>query len=182
MIYEAVSPQCWRSVVQVLVVRVDIGVVTYESMTPQCGRSVVQVLVVRVDIGVVIYEAMTAQCGRSVVQVLVVRVDIGVVTYEAMTPQCGRSVVQVLVVFIRDSDFYKTQPISIFFFIQYALSHELLSIFPVPKTSEVQFLTCYNKTLSTDYTKGDHTSLTGDHTQADNPSLVRQGATRRVHV
>ena len=52
-----------------------------------------QVLVVRVDIGVVIYEAMTHQCGRSVVQVLIVRVDIGVVTYEAMTPQCGRSVV-----------------------------------------------------------------------------------------
>ena len=44
----------------------------------------VQVLVVRVDIGVVIYEAMTLQCGSSVVQVLVVRVDIGVVTYEAM--------------------------------------------------------------------------------------------------
>ena len=35
------------------VIRVDIGVVTYEAMTPQCGRSVVQVLVVRVDIGVV---------------------------------------------------------------------------------------------------------------------------------
>ena len=50
----------------------------------------VQVLVVRVDIGVVIYEAMTPQCGRSVVQVLVVRVDIGMVIYEAMTPQCGR--------------------------------------------------------------------------------------------
>ena len=29
---------------------------SYEAMTPQCGRSVVQVLVVRVDIGVVIYE------------------------------------------------------------------------------------------------------------------------------
>ena len=66
-----------------------IGVVTYEAMTPQCGRSVVQVLVVRVDIGVVIYEAMTAQCGRLVVQVLVVRVDIGVVIYEAMTPSLG---------------------------------------------------------------------------------------------
>ena len=52
------------------------GVVTYEAMTPQCERSVVQVLVVRVDIGVVIYEAMTPQCGRSVVQLLVVRVDI----------------------------------------------------------------------------------------------------------
>ena len=55
--------------VQVLVVRVDIGVVTYEAMTPQCGRSVVQVLVVKVDIGVVIYEAMTPQYGRSLVQV-----------------------------------------------------------------------------------------------------------------
>ena len=54
--------------------------VIYEAMTSQCGRSVVQVLVVRVDIGVVIYKAMTPQCGRSVVQVLVVRVDIGVVT------------------------------------------------------------------------------------------------------
>ena len=64
--------------------------VIYEVMTPQCGRSVVQVLVVRVDLGVVIYEAMTPQCGRSVVQVLVVRADIGVVTSEAMTPQCGR--------------------------------------------------------------------------------------------
>ena len=53
-----------RSVVQVLVFRVDIGVVTYEAMTPQCERSVVQVLVVRVDIGVVIYVAMTTpQCG-----------------------------------------------------------------------------------------------------------------------
>ena len=62
-----------------------IGVVIYEAMTPQCGRSVVQVLVVRVDIGVLTYEAMTPQCGRSVVQFLVVRVDIGVVIYEAMT-------------------------------------------------------------------------------------------------
>ena len=57
--------------VPVLVFRVDIGVVIYEAMTPQCGRSVVLVLVVRVDIGVVIYEAMTPQCGRLVVQVLV---------------------------------------------------------------------------------------------------------------
>ena len=56
-------------------------------------RSVVQVLVVRVDIGMVISEAMTSQYVRSVVQVLVVRVDTGVVTYEAMTPQLGRSVV-----------------------------------------------------------------------------------------
>ena len=80
------TPQCVRSVVQVMVVRVDIGVVTYEAMTPQCVRSVVQVMVVRVDIGVVTYEAMTPQCVRSVVQVLLVRVDKGVVTYEAMTP------------------------------------------------------------------------------------------------
>ena len=70
----------------VLVVRVDIGVVIYEAMTPKCGRSVVQVLVVRVDIGVMTYEAMTPQYGRSVVQVLFVKVDIGVVIYEAMTP------------------------------------------------------------------------------------------------
>ena len=46
---------------------------TYEAMTPQ--RSVVQVLVVVVDIGVLTYEAMTRP-GRSVVQVLVVRLDI----------------------------------------------------------------------------------------------------------
>ena len=51
----------------VVVLRVDIGVVTYEAMTPQCGRSVVQVLVVRVDIVVATYEAMTPRCGRSVV-------------------------------------------------------------------------------------------------------------------
>ena len=89
--YEAMTPQCGRSVVQVMVVRVDKGVVIYEAMTPQCGKSVVQVMVVRVDIGVMIYEAMTSQCRRSVVQVLVVRVDIGVGTYEAMTRQCGRS-------------------------------------------------------------------------------------------
>ena len=38
------------------------GVGTYEAMTPQCGRSVVQVLVVRVDIGV-IYEAMDPSVG-----------------------------------------------------------------------------------------------------------------------
>ena len=53
--------------------------VIYEAMTSQCGRSVVQVLVVRVDIGVVIYETLTPQCGRSVVQVLIVRVDTEVV-------------------------------------------------------------------------------------------------------
>ena len=50
-----------------------IGVVTYEVMTPQCGRSVIRVLVVRVDIRVVTYEAMTPQCERSVVQVLVAK-------------------------------------------------------------------------------------------------------------
>ena len=73
---------------------------TYETMTPHCGRSVVQVLVVRVDIGVVTYEAMTLQCGRSVGQVLVGRVDIGLVTYDtpAMTPPFGSSVVHVLVI------------------------------------------------------------------------------------
>ena len=43
-------------------VRVNKGVGTYEAMTPQCGRSVVQVLVVRVDIGV-IYEAMDPSVG-----------------------------------------------------------------------------------------------------------------------
>ena len=37
----------------------DIGVVTYEAMTPQCWRSVVQILVVIVDIGVMTYEALT---------------------------------------------------------------------------------------------------------------------------
>ena len=47
--------------------------VIYEDMTPQYGRSVVQVLVVTVDIGVVIYEAMTPQCARSVVHVLVIK-------------------------------------------------------------------------------------------------------------
>ena len=66
---------------QVLVVRVDIGVVTYKVMTSQCERSMVQVLVIRVDIGVVTYKAMTSQSGRSVVQVLVIRVDI-IVTHE----------------------------------------------------------------------------------------------------
>ena len=45
------------------VVRVDIGVVTFEALTPQCGSSVVQVLVVRVDIGVVTNEAMTPLYG-----------------------------------------------------------------------------------------------------------------------
>ena len=33
-----------------MVIRVDRGVVSYEAMTPKCGRSVVQILVVRVDI------------------------------------------------------------------------------------------------------------------------------------
>ena len=37
----------------------------YEAMTSQCGKSVVQVLFVRVDIEVLTYEAMTPQC-RSV--------------------------------------------------------------------------------------------------------------------
>ena len=45
------------------VVKLDIGVVTLAAMTPQCGRSVVQVLVVRMDIEVVMYEAMTPSVG-----------------------------------------------------------------------------------------------------------------------
>ena len=49
--------------VHFLVVRVDIGVAIYEAMTPHCVRSVVQVLVVRVDIGVVTYKAMTPSVG-----------------------------------------------------------------------------------------------------------------------
>ena len=55
--------------VQVLDFRIDIGAVIYEAMTPQCGRSVVKVLIVRVYIGVVtyMYEDITPQCGRSVV-------------------------------------------------------------------------------------------------------------------
>ena len=89
--YEAMTPQCGRSVLQVLVVRVDIGAATKKAMTPKCDRSVVQVQVVRMDIGVVTYEDMTPKCDRSVVQALVVRVDIGVVIYEAMTPLCGVS-------------------------------------------------------------------------------------------
>ena len=56
VIYEAVPPQCGRSVVQVLVVRVNIGVMTYEAVPPQSGWSVVQILDVRVEIGVMIYE------------------------------------------------------------------------------------------------------------------------------
>ena len=40
---------------------------TYEAMTPQYSRSVVQVLVVRVDIEVVTYAAMIPQCEKSVV-------------------------------------------------------------------------------------------------------------------
>ena len=94
VIYEAITLQCGRSDVQVLVDRVGYrsgDLCRYDTLL--CGRSVVQVVVVRVDIGVVTYEAKTPQCGRLVVQVLVVRVDIGVVTYEAKTPQCGRSVV-----------------------------------------------------------------------------------------
>ena len=49
------------------------------SYDTQCRRSVVHVLVIRVDLGVVIHEAMTPHCGRSVVQVLVILADIGVV-------------------------------------------------------------------------------------------------------
>ena len=105
--------------VQVLVIRLDIGVVIYKAMAPQCGRSVVQVLVVRVDIGVVIYKAMAPQCGRSVVQVLVVRV--GVLTNVAMTPRAseaitslgGKSVVQTnseIFTLIKQSQFHLNLP------------------------------------------------------------------------
>ena len=45
-----------------MVNRVDVGMVIYDAMTPQCVRSLVQVLVVTVDIEVMIYEAMTNQC------------------------------------------------------------------------------------------------------------------------
>ena len=31
-------------------------------MTPRCGSPVIQILVVRVDVGVVIYQSMTPQC------------------------------------------------------------------------------------------------------------------------
>ena len=47
MTYEAITPQCGRLVVQVLIVIVDIGMMTYEAMTPQYGGSVDQVLVVK---------------------------------------------------------------------------------------------------------------------------------------
>ena len=93
------TPQCGTSMVQVLVVRVDIGVVIYESMTKECGRSVVHILFAIVDIRVVTDEDKTPQCGVSD-SGPVVRVDIGVLTYEAMTSQCPRSVVQVLVVIV----------------------------------------------------------------------------------
>ena len=36
-IYKAITRQCWRSVIQILVVRVDIRLVTYASMTPGVG-------------------------------------------------------------------------------------------------------------------------------------------------
>ena len=54
----------------------------------------VQVLIVRGDIGVTIYEAMAPSVEGQEFQVMVVRVDRGFVTYETMTPQCGRPVVQ----------------------------------------------------------------------------------------
>ena len=34
VIYEAITPQCGRAVVQALAVRVDIELMTYEAMTP----------------------------------------------------------------------------------------------------------------------------------------------------
>ena len=50
------------------------GLEAYEVFAPQCERSVVQILVVGVDIGVVTYEARTLQCVRSVVEVLGIKV------------------------------------------------------------------------------------------------------------
>ena len=47
--------------------------VTYEATTHQSGKSVVQALVVRVDVGVVTYEAMKPYCGWQMVEVLTVR-------------------------------------------------------------------------------------------------------------
>ena len=79
-----------KSVLYLLVVRMDI----YESTTLQWGRSVFQILVVGVDIGVVVSEARRPQSLRTVVQLWVVTVDKGVMTYEAKTPQCGWSLVQ----------------------------------------------------------------------------------------
>ena len=42
LIYDAtcMAPPCGRSVVLPMVVREDTGKVIYEAMTPQCGRSV----------------------------------------------------------------------------------------------------------------------------------------------
>ena len=48
-----------------LVGRVDIGVGTYEAMTPLCGRSVVQVLVIRADI-IVTHERVPIILGFQV--------------------------------------------------------------------------------------------------------------------
>ena len=55
--------------VQVLVARVDIGVVIHEAMTPQCGRSVssgpgCQSGYRSGDLQM--YKDMTSQCGRSI--------------------------------------------------------------------------------------------------------------------
>ena len=74
-----------------------------KSMTPQVsGRSVVQVLGVRMDTGVVpeecnapderymyITPAWIEECGISVVEILLVTVNIRVVVYEAMTHSVG---------------------------------------------------------------------------------------------
>ena len=64
---------------------------TYEVMTHQCGRSVVQVLVVSMDIGLVTYESMTSQCGRSVFKVLNIGMDItlSAVACEPWFPDVG---------------------------------------------------------------------------------------------
>ena len=47
--YEVNKPLCGQFVVPVLLVTVGSGVVIYEAMTSHCQRSVVQVLIVKVD-------------------------------------------------------------------------------------------------------------------------------------
>ena len=75
--------------IQVLVVRVDIGVLTYEAMTPPVLEVIGSGPDCQSGNRSVIYEAMIPQCERSVIQVLVVRVDIGVVTMKLLHPSVG---------------------------------------------------------------------------------------------
>ena len=79
--YEAMAPQYGRSGFKSWLSQ-WIEAVTCEDMTPNCWRSLVQVLNVSVDIRVATYKVMTPQYGRSGVQVMFVRVDKGALTYE----------------------------------------------------------------------------------------------------